>query len=101
MKIKTTVRNRYLLVLDLLLTAASVFGSYALRFELGQQFYDYLPSAYWMLGAALVTKPIVYYFFGLYRRLWSYASTQELKLIAFAVTTSSVVLSLEMIILRR
>lgn len=98
MKIKTTVRNRYLLLLDLLLIAASVFGSYALRFEWGQQFYDYLPSAYWMLGAALVTKPIVYYFFGLYRRLWSYASTQELKLIAFAVTTSSVIVSLEMVI---
>ncbi len=99
MKINTTVRNRYLLLLDLLLIAASVFGSYALRFELGEQFYYYLPSAYWMLGAALVTKPVVYYFFGLYRRLWSYASTQELKLIAIAVTTGSVVLSLEMIIL--
>lgn len=98
MKINTTVRNRYLLLLDLILIAASVFGSYALRFELGEQFYFYLPSAYWMLGAALITKPIVYYFFGLYRRLWSYASTQELKLITFAVTTGSVILSLEMII---
>lgn len=99
MKIKTTIRNRYLILLDLLLIAASVFGAYALRFELAQQFYDYLPSAYWMVGAALITKPIVYYFFGLYRRLWSYASTQELKLILLAVSTSSVILSFEMVIL--
>lgn len=98
MKINTTVRNRYMLLLDFLLITASVFGSYALRFEWGEQFFYYLPSAYWMLGAALVIKPIVFYIFGLYRRLWSYASTQELKLITFAVTTSSVIVSLVMVI---
>jgi FlaA1/EpsC-like NDP-sugar epimerase len=99
MKAKVTLRNRYILLLDLVLVAASVFGAYGLRFELGQQFYYYLPSAYWMLGTALIIKPLVYYLFGMYRRLWSYASTQELKLIFFAVTTSSVLVSLFMVIL--
>lgn len=99
MKSKTTIRNRYILLLDLLLVAASVFGSYGLRFELGQQFFDYLPSAYWMLGAALIIKPLVYYLFGMYRRLWTYASIQELKLVVAAVTTGSVMLSLTMVIL--
>ena len=99
MKINTTMRNRYVLVLDLLLIIASVFGSYALRFELGQQFFDYLPSAYWMIGVALLVKPLMYYFFGMYRRLWSYASTQELKLVIFAVTSASVMVSLFMVIL--
>lgn len=99
MKTKMTLRNRYLLLLDLVLIVASVFGAYGLRFELGQQFYNYLPSAYWMLGAAIVIKPLIYYLFGMYRRLWSYASTQELKLILVAVSTGSVMLSLCMIIL--
>jgi FlaA1/EpsC-like NDP-sugar epimerase len=99
MKAKVTLRNRYILLFDLVLVAASVFGAFGLRFELGQQFYYYLPSAYWMLGTALILKPLVFYLFGMYRRLWSYASTQELKLIFFSVTTSSVLVSLFMVIL--
>lgn len=99
MKAKVTLRNRYILLFDLVLVAASVFGAYGLRFELGQQFYYYLPSAYWMLGTAIIVKPLVYFLFGMYRRLWSYASTQELKLIFFSVTTGSVMVSLFMVIL--
>jgi FlaA1/EpsC-like NDP-sugar epimerase len=99
MKAKVTLRNRYILLFDLVLVAASVFGAFGLRFELGQQFYYYLPSAYWMLCTALIVKPLVFYLFGMYRRLWSYASTQELKLIFFSVTTSSVLVSLFMVIL--
>ena len=99
MKAKVTLRNRYILLFDLVLVAASVFGAFGLRFELGQQFYYYLPSAYWMLGTAIIVKPLVYFLFGMYRRLWSYASTQELKLVFFSVTTSSVLVSLFMVIL--
>ena len=99
MKAKPVLRNRTLFFFDLILTAASVLGSYALRFELGIQFYDYLPSALWMIGAALVIKPLVYYFFGLYRRIWSYASVNELKLIVAAVTTASVFTSMAVVIL--
>ncbi|TLM97371.1 polysaccharide biosynthesis protein, partial [bacterium] len=76
--------------MDIILTAASVLGAYALRFELGKQFYDYLPSALWMIGAAVILKPFIYYLFGIYRRMWSYASVSELKLIIAAVTTASV-----------
>lgn len=99
MKNKVTLRNRYIFLLDLLVIAASVFGAYAVRFELGEAFFFYLPSAYWMVMVALIVKPVTFYFFGLYRRMWSYASVQELKLVAFAVTTSSVVVSLFMILL--
>ncbi|MHC1740782.1 MAG: polysaccharide biosynthesis protein [Anaerolineaceae bacterium] len=99
MKNKVTLRNRYILLLDLLMIVASVFVAYAIRFELGAAFYYYLPSAYWMIGVALVIKPITFYFFGLYRRMWSYASVQELKIVFFAVTTSSVLVSMLMIIL--
>jgi FlaA1/EpsC-like NDP-sugar epimerase len=50
-----------------------------------------------MIGTALVIKPLVYYYFRLYRRMWIYASVQELKLIVAAVSTASVVLSVVMV----
>jgi FlaA1/EpsC-like NDP-sugar epimerase len=52
-----------------------------------------------MVVVSLVVKPLVYYLFGLYRRLWTYASTKELMLIVFAVTVASVGVSAVMIIL--
>ena len=99
MKTKVNIRNRYVLLGDLVLLVVSVGASYILRLELGPAFNFYLPSAYWMLLIVLAIKPLVYYSFGLYRRLWIYASIQELKLIAAAVTTASLIVSSIMIIL--
>lgn len=98
MKNKPSLSNRYVLVGDLLLAVISVLGSYALRLELGSQFFDYLPSALWMIGLALVIKPVVYYLFGLYQRIWIYASVEELKLIVAAVTAASVLLAGGMVV---
>jgi FlaA1/EpsC-like NDP-sugar epimerase len=97
LKLKFQIRNRYVLIVDLGLIVVSVVGSYVLRLELGPAFYFYLPSAYWMAGVALLVKPLVYYQFGLYRRMWIYASTQELKIIVAAVSTSSMIVGLIMI----
>ncbi|BCY18512.1 MAG: polysaccharide biosynthesis protein [Chloroflexi bacterium] len=97
MKSRPNIRNRYVLIADLILVIVSVLGSYVLRLELGAAFSFYLPSAYWMIGTALVIKPLVYYYFRLYRRMWIYASVQELKLIVAAVSTASVVLSVVMV----
>ncbi len=94
-----SVRNRYLLMADLFLVIVAVIGSYALRFELGNFFFFYFPSAMWMIIVAMLIKPITYYFFGLYRRMWIYASTRELTLIVAAVTTASVVVSAVMTLL--
>jgi FlaA1/EpsC-like NDP-sugar epimerase len=99
MRKKFNVRNRYILIGDLFLIPVSVLGTWVLRFELGSLFYQYLPFAYWMIGVALVVKPIVYYFFGLYRRLWLYASIKELLLIAAGVTSASAVLALVMLLM--
>jgi FlaA1/EpsC-like NDP-sugar epimerase len=97
-KFKPTIRNRYVLLGDLLLIVVSVLGSYALRFELGGSFFFYLPSALWMIGLALAIKPLVYYLFGLYQRIWIYASTEELKLIIVAVTAASIMLASGMVL---
>ncbi len=97
MRSKPQIRNRYILVADIFLVIISVLGSYALRLEMGAAYFFYLPSAYWMLGAALLIKPLVYYAFGLYRRMWIYASMQEMRQIITAVTTASILVSTVMI----
>jgi FlaA1/EpsC-like NDP-sugar epimerase len=82
-------RNRFVLIGDIVLIIVSVLGSFALRYDVGQMAF-YFPAILIMSGVALLIKIPTYYFFGLYRRLWMYASTNELKLIAVAVSTASV-----------
>ena len=84
------VRNRFVLIGDIALTIVSVLGSFALRLDVGELPY-YFPAVVLMCGVALAIKIPVYFFFGLYRRLWIYASTGELRLITMAVTTASVI----------
>lgn len=93
------IRNRYLLVGDVFLSLVSVLASYMIRLELFAIFDTYKISLLWMLGIVILVKPIVYYFFGIYRRLWRYASIRELVLIIMAVTTSSIIVSAIMITL--
>lgn len=92
------VRNRFVLIGDLALIVVSVLGSFALRLDVSQLPY-YFPAALTMCAAALLVKIPVYFYFGLYRRLWVYASTSELRLITLAVTTASVLTSGAMLIL--
>lgn len=82
-------RNRFVLIGDIVIILVSVLGSFALRYDVGQMSF-YFPAILIMSVVALLVKIPTYYFFGLYRRLWVYASTGELKLIAVAVTTASV-----------
>ncbi len=87
------IRNRYMLLGDIFLSAVSVLASYVIRLELIAIFPTYEISLLWMLGIAIVIKPLVYYLFGIYRRLWRYASIRELVLILSAVTVSSMILT--------
>ena len=92
-------RNRSILLVDLFLIVVAALGSFALRTDLGPQFNFYLPQALVLAAISLLVKPVVFYYFGLYRRMWIYASIQELKLLFFAVTTSSVVVSVVVVLL--
>jgi FlaA1/EpsC-like NDP-sugar epimerase len=93
MKPMFQIRNRTLLLVDLLLIVTSVLASFALRLDLGRVFTSYLPSAWVMVAIALVVKPVVYFFYGLYRRYWVYASVHEMRLIVLATATASVVVA--------
>ena len=92
------IRNRFVFIGDIALIIISVLGSFALRLDVGELPY-YFPSVVLMSAVALAIKIPVYYFFGLYRRLWIYASTGELRLITVAVTAASVLTSGVMAIL--
>lgn len=98
MSSRSHVRNRFVLIGDLALTVVSVLGSFALRLDVNELPF-YFPAALVMCVVALLVKIPVYYFFGLYRRLWVYASTNELRLITFAVTAASVLTSGAMLFL--
>ncbi len=99
MKIAYSIRNRHLFVGDLGLTILSILAAYILRLELIEIFANYYLSLLWMTGLSLLIKPVVYYLFGLYRRMWIYASMKELRLIVAAVTVASAVISPIMLVL--
>jgi FlaA1/EpsC-like NDP-sugar epimerase len=99
MKSRIRIGNKYVFLGDLLLITVSVFGSFGMRLEFGGLYLYYLPQALWMLAIALLLKPLAFRQFGLYRRVWAYASTRELLVIMAAVTSASVVVSLGVILL--
>ncbi len=98
MKSRLQLRNRYVVLGDVILILVSVMGSFALRLDVAQLPF-YFPATLIMCAVALVMKIPTYYFYGLYRRLWIYASTRELWLIVVAVTTASVLTSGVMLLL--
>jgi FlaA1/EpsC-like NDP-sugar epimerase len=87
-------RNRTVLLGDLLFIIVCVLGSFVLRVPLGARLFDFRYQILTMIIVAMVIKPMVYYQFGLYRRVWAYASIRELKLIALSVTTASIIVSI-------
>jgi FlaA1/EpsC-like NDP-sugar epimerase len=100
MKPLIQIRNRFLLLIDLILIVTGVLASFALRLDLGPAFSYYMPSALKMVAAALIIKPVVYFLFGLYRRYWVYASIRELRLILFATVAASVWVSVVVLFIR-
>ena len=96
-KTRSQIHNRYFLLVDIFLTAFAVLSAFVLRLD--DTFPAYLPAAYWAIAISLLIKPAVYYLFGLYRRLWAYASIKELILISSAVSAASAVFSAVMLTL--
>ena len=93
------IRNRFLLLADLVLIVTAVLASFALRLDIGPTFVSYLPRIWLMVGIALLVKPTTYYLFGLYRRYWVYASVREIQLIGLATVTASILVALFVILL--
>jgi FlaA1/EpsC-like NDP-sugar epimerase len=86
-------RNRYFLTYDALLITVAAPLAFFIRLDLSPALVHSLPLLLTFIAAALAIKLPIFYGFGLYRQYWRYASIAELKLIATAVTVSSLVLT--------
>jgi len=82
------LRGRHFLLIDVVLIALSYFFSYVFRFDLGKYQIYYEQFSLFTLILIMIRLPVFYYF-GLYRRLWRYASVKELVEIVFAVSVGS------------
>lgn len=78
-------RTLMLLAIDAVLVNLAVFLSFYIRFEgnIPSEYFLTLTHSTWV---ATLIYLVVFYVWGLYKRLWQYASTGELLLILFAVT---------------
>jgi len=92
MKSHLVTPNRAVFFGDLFLIAVSVLAAFVLRLNFGARLADFTPQIITMIVIGWAIKPPIYAYFGLYRRVWEYASTQELKLITLAVTAASLVM---------
>ncbi len=89
------MRNRYLLVGDLLAIMLAAWAAFGLRF--GWLFLDFRHEFYPFLVAAVVVKLATFHAFGLYRRYWRYAGFWDLVAIVLANSVASAVLSTLMV----
>lgn len=83
-------RNRYFLLADLVLLPLAVIISFALRF-LESEWPEHFQLVLIYAGLTTLLKPLVFYFFGLYRRHWRYASANDLLNITFVMFIASAV----------
>lgn len=81
-------RTLILMLIDALLINLAAFGSFYLRFEEGIPL-NYYQTYYQTAIGGTILYLAVFYVFGLYNRLWQYASTGELLSIVYAVSVGT------------
>src|SRR4051812_10251688 len=84
------VRNRYVMLGDVVIIATAALGAFVLRFD---WFFASFRSEFQVfLIAALILKPAVFILFGMYNRYWRYTSIDDLMGLTVAVLVSSTAL---------
>lgn len=86
------LRNRYLLLIDLVLLLAALVLSYVLRFDYFNA-WDYVVRWWPFVPFLLVLYPVSFWLFGLYRRMWQYAGSRELLAVVLASSAASIALA--------
>ena len=88
------MRNRYVLVADLLALTICALGAFVLRLDwFFTRSPEYTAAFRFLLIASLLVKPVVFQLFGLYRRYWRYASIRELLLVMLGTVVASAILA--------
>ena len=84
------LRNRHFFLIDLALLPAAAIVSFALRLDAtGMQNWTSAILVWIILSVPI--KLLVFYWFGLYRQFWRYASVDELVLVALATAVGEIV----------
>jgi len=88
----TSVRMRYLMVVDLASIVLAIIMAFVIRYEALINIGPYLERNWTIFVIAPLVYLPVYYAFHLYYRLWRYASTKELLMITGASVVASAIL---------
>src|SRR3972149_1215641 len=82
------LRGRHFLLIDTVLISLAYFVAFVIRFDLTnyREFYERFSLI--TLGLVALRLPVFVYF-GLYRRLWRYASVREMVAVVMAVSAGS------------
>jgi FlaA1/EpsC-like NDP-sugar epimerase len=89
------IRNRYVLVADLIMILVAAWGAFSLRF--GWFFLPMRTEFATFVLVAILVKPLVFASFGLYRRYWRYASIWDLMAVVVATVVAAIVFTLVMV----
>src|SRR5574342_952048 len=86
---------------DLLMVPIAWFAAYWLRFNLGPIPEDFLHQALVLLPVVWIVQGGMFWYFGLYRGIWRFASIPDLMRIVKAVTAGVVIAATVSFILTR
>jgi len=87
------VRNRIFLFTDIFLIAAAAVSAFVIRFDTFLV-WPYLVQGWFLIPLTITTRLALFYLFGLYRRMWCYASVNELLSTALAVLAGSAIVTI-------
>jgi len=93
-----TLRNRHFLFLDIVLTLFSVAFAFSLRFDTLNAF-DYFAQSWFFPPLLLIFRAPLLFLFGVYRRLWRYASVNEFLSLGQAIGLSSTLTGVVIVLL--
>jgi len=87
------IRNRYFLFTDIVLIAVAAISAFIIRFDTFMV-WPWLAQGWLLIPLAIIVRPALFYLFGLYRRMWRYASVNEMLSIAGAVLAGSTIIAI-------
>ena len=92
------IRNRYVLLADIVVVALGAWTAFALRF--GWLFMGSRDEFLIFIAVAVVVKVSTFLSFGLYQRVWRYASFWDLMAVVLANSVASLAIAVIMVALR-
>jgi len=97
-----SLRNRWLVIVhDLLWIPLAIWMAFWLRFNLGEVPSIYLQPLHLLIAIAIPLQLLVFWYFGLYRGIWRFASIPDLLRILQAVVAGVLLSFIIMFILQR